>query len=186
MLEIRKSLDKEEVLQKSDLVTANLLSLPEFIASRVVLLYVSFRNEVDTSGIIQACHKAGKTVALPRTIRSARKLVPVVYEPGAPLTPGEYGIPEPVNSCEIATGDLDFVCVPGVAFSVNGARLGYGGGYYDRLLADPAFRAFACGLAFDFQVVKDVPVSSLDRPVNAIVTEFRIIRCGIPSANDII
>jgi 5-formyltetrahydrofolate cyclo-ligase len=103
--------------------------------------------------------------------------MPVVFAPGQALVRGEYGIPEPPpGSAETGVQDLSLVCLPGVAFGLDGSRLGYGGGYYDRLLRHPAFRAVTCGLAFDLQVVCALPRDAFDGTVDVIVTESQTIR----------
>ena len=90
------------------------------------------------------------------------------------LKTGQFGIREPVEGCaEIALNRLDFVLVPGIAFDLQGRRLGRGKGYYDRLLAE--VRGKTCGVAFDEQIVEDLPVESHDIHVNCILTPTRWI-----------
>lgn len=89
----------------------------------------------------------------------------------ADLKPGKFGIPEPVEP--VRAGALNLILVPGIAFDRTGNRLGRGGGFYDRLLAEyPG--ATAIGLCFDFQLVDSLPVEPHDRPVNWIVTESQV------------
>ncbi len=146
------------------------------------MLYSPVRGEVDTHGIAELAWAMGKVVLLPRTFRAERRVVPAVFESGRTLVRGEYGIPEPPPGArELAVSDLELVCLPGVAFGLDGSRLGYGGGYYDRLLRDPKFRATTCGLAFDLQVLCRLPRDLFDATVEVIVTETRVIRPPQPS-----
>ncbi len=73
--------------------------------------------------------------------------------------------------------ELDLVVVPGVVFDERGFRIGYGGGFFDRLLGEKAFRARTAALAYDFQVIERIPEEEHDRPVQAVFTESRVIRC---------
>jgi len=146
------------------------------------MLYSPVRGEVDTRSIAELAWAMGKVVLLPRTLRAERRIVPVVFEPGQTLVRGEYGIPEPPRgSEEVNVRHLQLVCLPGVAFGLDGSRLGYGGGYYDRLLRDPGFRAATCGLAFDLQVLCRLPRDPFDSTVDMVVTETRVIRPAPPS-----
>ena len=97
-----------------------------------------------------------------------------VKEPGKELRTGQFGIREPIESCpELPLNRLDFVLVPGIAFDLQGRRLGRGKGYYDRLLAE--VRGTTCGVAFDEQIVEELPVEPHDIHVNCILTPTRWI-----------
>jgi 5-formyltetrahydrofolate cyclo-ligase len=100
----------------------------------------------------------------------------VVSDPANDLRPGLLGIREPTEHCEaIALKRLDLVLVPGVAFDARGRRLGRGKGYYDRLLSD--VRGVRCGVAFDEQIVPEVPVGPRDALLNCVVTPSRWLEC---------
>ena len=84
----------------------------------------------------------------------------------------KYGILEPNEyACEVSIDLLDALIVPGLAFTVDGKRLGYGGGYYDKLLSMKSFKAFAIGFCFKFQIIKDLPTEIHDRKVDYIITD---------------
>ena len=94
------------------------------------------------------------------------------------LAPGTWGIrePRPGKIRPVAYNDIDIVVAPGLAFSEQGWRIGYGGGFYDRLLRESKKKAFA--LAFEMQMLTEVPfIAGQDVPVNSIVTEKRTVRC---------
>lgn len=149
------------------------LALPEVRRASAVMLFWSFGSEVPTEDLIRRLHEAGTAVALPR-IEDA-ELVPVRFAPGDRTTTTSFGAREPAGEDRIPPGALDVVGVPGVAFDRGGRRVGYGAGYYDRLLVRTSAAAIA--LAFDVQVTdEDLPVGAADVDVDAIVTESRTIR----------
>ena len=151
------------------------LGLEEVQAAGTVMLYWSFGSEVPTAYLIAHLHERGRTVALPRI--EGTELVPVRFAPGDPAEPTSFGAREPVAGTRLAPGELDLVAVPGVAFDRSGRRIGYGKGYYDRLLR--ATRAPAVAVAFDLQVLaEDLPTGGGDVPVGLIVTESETIRPG--------
>ena len=158
-------------------IAQRIAALPSFHAARCLLLTLPFRSEWDTRSLIAAAHAQGKTVVLPRVDDAARMLdVHVVRDVERETAPGFRGIPEPAESLpRVELRAIDWVLVPGVAFDVAGRRLGYGGGYYDRLLAllDP--RAQRVAGAFDLQVVATVPAAPHDLVVDLIVTETRLL-----------
>jgi 5-formyltetrahydrofolate cyclo-ligase len=152
-------------------------ALSSFGDARTVLLTLAYRSEWDTLPLLRAALAAGKTLAVPRVDASARMLsLHVLRDPAADVAPGYRGIPEPrEDSPRIAAQDIDWVLVPGVAFDHGGHRLGYGGGFYDRLL--PLIRAGAPRVAgaYDAQLVERVPAAPHDLTIDAIVTETQTI-----------
>jgi 5-formyltetrahydrofolate cyclo-ligase len=154
-------------------IAERFLGLPEVEAGTTVMLYWSFGSEVSTDRLIERLHERGAAVALPRIEGS--ELVPVRFAPGDATEPTSFGAREPADRLTIAPARLDVVAVPGVAFDRAGRRIGYGAGYYDRLL--PATSAVAVALAFDVQVIgEDLPAGGTDVEVDMIVTESRTIR----------
>ena len=156
-------------------IARRIVALPSFHAARCPLLTLPFRSEWNTRPLIAAAHAQGKTVALPRVDDAARMLdVHVVQDIERETAPGFRGIPEPAASLpRVDLGAIDWVLVPGVAFDLAGRRLGYGGGYYDRLLALLDAHAQRVAGAFDLQVVPAVPAAPHDLVVDLIVTETR-------------
>ncbi|MDN5347099.1 MAG: 5-formyltetrahydrofolate cyclo-ligase [Clostridia bacterium] len=181
ILAVRSALPVEEVDAKSRLIAAHLQALPEWREAAVVMLYVAFRKEVETSGLICAALKEGKRVAVPVCVKGRRELVPseVLSFPGD-LSPGTWGIlePRPDTFRPLAPETIDLVVVPGVAFDRRGNRLGYGAGYYDNFLSKLKPGARAVALAFGFQVVETTYPDAHDLPVDLIVTEDGVIRPG--------
>lgn len=160
----------------SDAIAARIAALPSFRDARCVLLTVAFRSEWDTRALFAAA-AAGKTVALPRVNAQERMLeLHAVGDLARDTMPGYRGIAEPrAELPRVAADAVDWVLVPGVAFDLRGRRMGYGGGYYDRLLATlPAATVRVAG-AFDLQVVPEVPSARHDLVVDALATESRLL-----------
>jgi 5-formyltetrahydrofolate cyclo-ligase len=146
------------------------------------MLYMHFRSEVQTAGLLAQWLAQGKTVCVPRVLRSESLLLPVrISDPDRDLLPGYCGIPEPAPSLPASSvlppATIDAVIVPGSVFDPKGGRLGYGGGYYDRFLSRDAPQALRIALAFDLQVVERVPTEAHDQPVDIVVTEHNLYPC---------
>ena len=180
---------RREVLARRDALPADMRSaasaaiagrvaaLPEFAAASAVLLTLAFRSEWNTHPLVRAALAAAKTVVVPRVDRQTRMLeLHSIADPDRDVVPGHLDIPEPrADRPQVSRDAIDFVLVPGVAFDLEGRRLGYGGGYYDRLLPLLAPRAARVAGAFDVQIVERVPAAPHDARVDAIVTESRTV-----------
>ena len=155
-------------------------ALPEFAAASTVLLTLAFRSEWNTRPLVGAALAAAKTVVVPRVDRQTRMLeLHSIADPDRDVVPGHLDIPEPRAERPLVPREaIGFVLVPGVAFDLEGRRLGYGGGYYDRLLPMLSPRAARVAGAFDIQIVERVPAAPHDVRVGAIVTESRIVELG--------
>jgi 5-formyltetrahydrofolate cyclo-ligase len=127
-----------------------------------ILLFAPMPSEPDVWPLLEEALLARKTVALPRFSPATRTyLAARIQNPEYDLRRGQLGIREPTEACaEFPLSRLDLVLVPGVAFDLQGRRLGWGKGYYDRLLAD--VRGVKCGVGFDDQIVDAVPVGPRD------------------------
>jgi 5-formyltetrahydrofolate cyclo-ligase len=138
-----------------------------------VLLYAPMPEELDVWPLVIDGLAAGKTIALPRFDPATRQYLACRIENVTrDIRSGHYGIREPADHCRpIELSRLDLVLVPGVAFDLRGGRLGRGRGYYDRLLAQ--VRGATCGVAFDEQIVPEVPVGPGDARVKFVVTPMR-------------
>lgn len=175
----RDSLTPDERDHKSSHIHARLLSLDECIQARTCLLYASFRNEVTTDPLIPAMIQQGRRVALPITDRSSQRLL--LYEitnEVDDLVISTYGIrePRPGKHALIDPDEIDLFIVPGVAFDASGTRLGFGGGYYDRLLSGVTGKAIVA-LAFEIQIASQLPCEAFDIKMKKIITERRVIDC---------
>ena len=181
ILALRDALSFDERQRKSAVIQSRLFSLPQFIASRTVALFVSFRSEVLTESIIRGALSLSKVIAVPVTDLTRKQLsLSRLMDFDADLAPGTWGILEPKPGCirPVALNEPDLVITPGAAFDRQGRRLGYGGGFYDGLLKSMTVRKPAIALAFALQIVDEVPFDpSHDQPVDMIITEDEIIDC---------
>lgn len=162
---------REEALRKSEIIKKKLFSLPEFKKAKIVMLYASREDEVETHRMIEEAVEAGKIVALPRCASAKGILPKEIKNANTDLEKGTYGIYEPRETQkDIRSEEIDLIVVPGVAFDRKNRRLGRGKGYYDRFLAQLPRDKVTVGLAFDIQIVENLPHDSDDRPVSKIIT----------------
>jgi 5-formyltetrahydrofolate cyclo-ligase len=158
-------------------IAATLAQREDFVRARSVLLTLPFGSEWDTGPLLKAASAHGATVLLPRVHVATRMLeLCAITDLARDVQPGYRGILEPGAHCQRAdVASVDWVLVPGVAFDAEGRRLGYGGGFYDRLLPLLPAHAVRIAGAFELQLVDRVPAATHDRPVQAIVTERRTL-----------
>ena len=146
-------------------------------------MYSPSGNEVATEDIRDHALKAGKKLFYPK-LDTGTDLHWARLEASDKMKPGRYGIFEPAGVARLAKNDVEglIVFVPGLAFDLHGNRLGRGKGWYDRALAALGEPARFIALAFEFQIVDEIPVDSWDQKVHHIITERRVIDCGdLPS-----
>jgi 5-formyltetrahydrofolate cyclo-ligase len=182
ILSRRAALDPAEHTRLSRDITASLLQLPEFDRVRCVLAYLSFGSEFDSAGFVHALQSRGCALVLPRIDLVRRNLsLHRVSDPESDTLPGVWGIrePDPQRCARVHLEEIDAVLVPGVAFTPDGGRLGYGGGFYDALIRDWSSHPPLVAPAFELQVVADLPLGSGDQPIDAVVTEANIYRRDI-------
>ncbi len=172
MLKQLKQQKEVERLKKSDIIKSKVFALDEFKKAKSVLLFASFNGEVETYKMIKAVLKKGKTICLPFVAKKKRLIARAIKNIEDSLEAGPYTILQPRPDCSkiMPKKDLDFIVVPGLAFDSRGYRLGRGGGYYDRFLANMPKRIHTVGVCFDFQIVSSVPRSSHDLPVKQIIS----------------
>jgi 5-formyltetrahydrofolate cyclo-ligase len=161
----------------SERIAARVLALAQWQAARTVLLTLPFRSEWDAARVARAALAAGKRVVVPRVDAPARVLaLHRIACLADDIVPGYRGIPEPRDALPLAgTDEVDLALVPGVAFDAQGRRLGYGGGYYDRLLPLLRHEAPRVAGAFDLQIVPEVPAAAHDLGVDVVVTPSQVI-----------
>ena len=173
----RDALDLAYRAAASRSICARVEGLPSYAAARVVLVTLPFGSEWDTRPLAEAALASGKTLVVPRVNGATRMLeLHAIGDVASDVAPGYQGIPEPHSALpRMAAATIDWVLVPGVAFSADGRRLGYGGGYYDRLMTElrPGIPRIAG--AFDAQIAQRIPAGSHDLRVDRIVTESLIL-----------
>jgi 5-formyltetrahydrofolate cyclo-ligase len=187
LLKKRDSIPREAKVLKEKAIEKKLFKLDVFKKAGNVLMYVSFRSEVDTGKYLDDVLEMGKRLMLP--VVDTRHGIIKLYEikDTSELAPGYMGIPEPNirenRRCSIK--DIELVIIPGTGFDLRGNRLGYGGGYYDRLLsmesrelAGVKHHIPTIALAFEEQIDGEIPAEPHDIKVDIIITDERIIRCS--------
>jgi 5-formyltetrahydrofolate cyclo-ligase len=172
---LRRTLTAEARAERSLRASEHLIAHAGFDAARVVLVYAALRFELDPSHAVAHAAAAGKTVVLPRVLPESGELSLHVYKPGDELTESGFGVREPhAGSERVAPERVDLVLVPAIAFDARGYRLGYGKGFYDRLLPS-LVRAERVGLAFELSLLPQLPNEDHDIAVQRVVTEKRVI-----------
>lgn len=166
---LRRQLGRQRRQLLSERAQRRLLQEPEFLAAGSIALYSPIRQEVATGLIAQAAWLSGKRVAYPEVVGETLEFGIVDTPMG--LRSGHWGVLEPIGCERISTAEIDLLLVPGLAFDLRGHRLGYGKGFYDRLLASLERPRLAFGFSFECQVLNDLPVFPTDQPINALITD---------------
>lgn len=154
-------------------VAARVLAMEEYQSAQCILCYFSMRGELDTHPLLQAMLRDGKRVCLPVSHPGGRMEAVQLFSLEQ-LRPGLYGIPVP-DGPVIPPASIDLILTPALAYDRRGARLGMGGGYYDRFLARTS--GLAIGLSYEFQVVSHVRECPHDMRVARVVTELNSYFC---------
>ncbi|HOJ10171.1 MAG TPA: 5-formyltetrahydrofolate cyclo-ligase [Clostridiales bacterium] len=199
ILDIRENTVKEDIVNNSKIIIKKLVSMESYNKSNVIMCYVNFRNEVITKDFIKESLLNGKRVAVPLIYKEVNKhkdttdttdtkssagtagskkiICCEIKNMDTELEKGVLGILEPKEEYrrEIKPEEIDLVVVPGTAFDANKNRMGYGVGYYDNFLKNIREDCITVGVAFDFQVLDEIPVEKHDIALDMIITEKRVI-----------
>jgi 5-formyltetrahydrofolate cyclo-ligase len=180
MRDTRYNMPLEEYRHISEAIQLGVIKTPEFEAARRVCCYVHKEKtrEPATDAILRAVlADPSKELVVPITRVKEGRIDLSVVEDLSDLRSSTFGVPEPAHECVVDPSTVDLVIVPCLAVDHRGIRLGYGKAYYDKLLAAIPTGVPALAMAFEFQVFPEIPAALHDKPVSAIVTEKRIIRC---------
>ena len=172
----RDSINKDDKAIKDKIIKEKLKETKFYKNSTNIFIYIGFGSEIDTKEYIKEFLSEGKNVFVPRIKDNIMEAVKI--DSISDLVKNKYGIPEPsYNLYKTSDGskNIDLIIVPGLAFDITGGRLGYGGGYYDRYLEDKFKNIPKIALAYDFQVINNVPTDKHDIRVDYIITEKREI-----------
>jgi len=174
---LRDLLSPEDRIQKSNAIAEKLFKLEEYKQAKNILLYYPFRSEVDTRIIINDALKKEKKIALPK-VEDHNISFYYINSILKDISSGYYGIMEPISTkcLKVNLNEFDLAIIPAVCIDKNLNRLGYGEGYYDRLISKIDKRIFKIALCFEIQVVDHIPIQKYDKKVNMVITEERIIR----------
>lgn len=173
----RLALRKGEAQVRSSAVCWSVISSPEFEKAECVALYRAMPGEVDTDEIFKTARQRGKVTIYPRVEAGKKDLVFCVVTDLQDMKPGKWDILEPPPEAQQRDiSEADLIIVPGVAFDRKGGRLGQGGGFYDRVLKMRKPGAVAMGVAFEIQLVDEVPREPHDELIDCLATETGILR----------
>jgi 5-formyltetrahydrofolate cyclo-ligase len=175
----RTALTPRELQVAGDAAARLVTQLPEWKKAKMVCLYASFGGELTTDALMMLALLEGKRLLLPRVTNKTTLVLHEVTDLAA-LQPSRLGIREPKPSAPVAAlAEAGLVLVPGLGFDGAGRRLGFGGGFYDRLLTKPPRKTFLLGYAHAFQLVSRLPDEPHDIKVKAVVTPQGVIRCRV-------
>ncbi len=180
ILKKRDGLSEAERRDKSKIIWSRVMQTWEFQQADSVMLYANFRSEVQTDLLIESTLAADKRLILPRVNPGSPELeLYFVEDICEQVASGYCGIPEPITErCQrTLLEEVNCVIAPGIALDRFGGRLGYGGGYYDRLLnaLSPAQARVSIGLGYEVQIVDEVPQGFFDARVAVLATELRLL-----------
>jgi 5-formyltetrahydrofolate cyclo-ligase len=162
-------------------------SLGAFIEKQIVAapgrvaVYAAFRKEADVSGAVESLTAMGWEVYAPKTIVESRQMMFYRIDETTEWVRGAYGILEPrveADSIAVDVNTLHVIVVPGVSFTKDGVRLGYGGGYYDRLFAKNQ-RAIRVGVGYECQIAGTLPRMDHDALMHYVITEAGVYTCPV-------
>jgi 5-formyltetrahydrofolate cyclo-ligase len=181
LLALREQFSPDARAALSEAISARIVRLEVYRQADTILGYMNFGAEFSSEIWIRQVLVDGKRLALPRVNRHTNQIdLYWVDDLENQLVPGLWGIREPaVERCERlnSLNEVEFALLPGVAFSRDGARLGYGGGFYDKLLAQMTYRPALAAAAFALQIVEQIPQEATDVKVEWIITEQETIVC---------
>lgn len=171
------SMGDVERSRASQCICRQILGLDEFRRAKVVMAFMPIAGEPDIIAIIQAGLDAGKTMLVPR-INLGRHVMDAVeiHKLADADARGSFGIREPSAGGAFAASRIDMIIVPGLGFDRSGLRLGRGGGFYDRYLSSAGMHAVKCAVAFECQVLAEVPHDQHDQTIDMLVTDKNILR----------
>lgn len=173
-LKLRKELSRDFAEKRSRLIAQKVLSLEEMASAKVVSAYLAINNEVEARLIIDQLLKSGVKILVPKYLTDNDQYAFVAFGSWKELMKGPFGIDEPTEATPADPATIEVAIIPGLVFDRSGWRLGYGKGVFDRLLAGP--KAVKIALAFELQIVDQIPYDKNDLRMDLIVTEKEIYR----------
>lgn len=167
----RKALSRDTKKTFDEEIFNKVIQSDEYKKAKTIFIYASFEGEVDTHRIIKHALGNGKYICVPKILSKKEGMKAVKIDSFKELKLSPYKILEPENfNKAIDEKEIDLILMPGVAFDRKGGRVGYGGGFYDRFLDKIKKDAFKIALAYDFQILEEVPMSEHDKKIDGIIT----------------
>ncbi|MBN2898582.1 MAG: 5-formyltetrahydrofolate cyclo-ligase [Clostridia bacterium] len=175
----RMAQTSEEIAEKSAKIIDAVIKSGVLEAKKRIMVYMDFRKEVQTEKLIHYLLAHDYEVVLPRVSDDKSTMELYLIGSDEDMQASDFGILEPIPSKErqVASHTLDLILSPGVGFTKEGYRIGYGGGFYDKMLADIR-DVTVCALAFECQMVEELPIEPHDQKLDMIITETHIYRIG--------
>lgn len=164
--------EPEWVQQMSIPIQEHLMAQETFAAARTIACYLAMPREVQTDYIIECCPERNKRLCVPAYRPENRRYSLSWISTDSPMQEGPDGVMEPAQPDWVTSELIHVIIVPGLAFDPRGARLGHGGGHYDRMLRQ--FKGMRIGLAFQFQIMDALPTTEHDAFVDFVITEESI------------
>ncbi len=177
ILSKRNSMPLEHVREKSRIISEKLFSTEEYKKSNTVFIYMDFKNEVRTLDLINKMLNENKHVVIPYTDTVNTLIIPVeITNIKSDLKCSSFGYLEPRTEKvkEVEISKIDLIIVPGVVFDKRLNRIGFGKGYYDRILIKKRQDTKAIAIAYEFQVLDEIPFEDHDIKMEMIITEENI------------
>lgn len=161
----------EEFNRHAALLHEHVLQLPAWKQAKTIALTMSRGKEIPTMPLIEKAWEEGKTVCIPTCFPKIKEMVFYEYTPETKMKSSYFGLlePDPLESTAVHKEAIDLIIVPGVCFDQRGYRIGFGGGYYDRYLAD--YHGVTIALCLSLQQTRHIPAETHDIPVSMIVSE---------------
>ena len=179
MVRRRNDLASSEVTELSQKIEKNLFSCDDFLDAQRILYYLSFEKEVNTDSMILRSLVLQKMVYVPRINKSAKKIeVCQIKSLESNMALNDFGIREPVQVPVESLEKIDAVVTPGLAFDRFGGRIGFGGGYYDKLFEELPGSSLLIGVAYNFQILDFLYQDFWDKKVQKIITEKETLNCS--------
>lgn len=164
--ELKRGMTLEQISQASARLMEAFINTSQYKEAKSIYGYLPYNQEVRTWSILERALQDGKRVAVPKIYGDDMRFI--YLSDLSQVEKGYGGIPEPVGDGPVADDRTALVLMPGLAFTKDGDRMGYGGGYYDRFLAnEPAHPTVA--LCYDFQIVEHIPTEDYDVPVDLVL-----------------
>jgi 5-formyltetrahydrofolate cyclo-ligase len=174
---VLSSIPPAVLVERSRLAASLLFNEPEYRRAEIMMVYLSHKQEADTTRIVLQAWQDHKRVLAPQVSWESKAMIPIeISNLDEDVGRNEMGLREPVKGPPIPIELIDLVVVPGLAFDGTGSRLGRGRGFYDRFLARSEFRGVACGFALESQMVEVIPARPHDMKIDMLVTDVAVRR----------
>lgn len=171
---IRNELNDSIRVEKSLEIADKLINISQIKASVNIMIYNSFSSEVKTNLLRNRLLSDNKNILIPKCMPGTNVMYAICYNKNDSLLINEYGITEP-ESTSVYSGKIDLIIVPGIAFDIDGNRIGFGKGYYDRFINSLDYKPYLIGIAYEEQIVKEgIDTDANDVCMDMVVTDKHV------------